>query len=516
MRHLGDDNMNWLFKSKLTIVFMMVALVLMTGCAENPNYTISFESNGGSLIESITITDENNFNLPDDPLKEGYTFDNWYLDSQFSELFFYHQLTSNIIVYAKWIPNTYTITYESNGGSSITPTNHLFESTVIEPETPIKTGYSFKGWFSDINLKEAYSFSKMPSHSFTLYAKWTINQYTISFDSNGGSLVNPITQTFEGRILEPTPPTKDDYLFLGWFSDIELENEFNFTIMPASDITLYAKWDEDPKGLIYQETEEGLEVTGYNGTDPNIVIPSMFKSMIVVGIADNAFSKRSDIQSITIPSTVTYIGANAFKNLTSLTTISFEPQSKLQSIGDYAFDSAKLLTSIIIPSSVEVMGIGAFMNTDSLTTVTFESNSKLTVISQETFSNAISLRTIELPEGITLIGKDAFSYTNSLETVNIPSTVKTIAARAFYEAGALTTITIAENSQLESIGNYAFLNAAELKSIYIPITVTEMGYRIFYFCKSLTIYVAAKSLPTTWDVDWNTSNGSVVWGYIQS
>ena len=111
---------------------------------------------------------------------------------------------------------------------------------------------------------------------------------------------------------------------------------------------------------------------------------------------------------------------------------------------------------------------------------------------------------------------DAFSYTYSLETINIPSTVKTIAARAFYEAGALTTITIAENSQLESIGNYAFLNAAELKSIYIPITVTEMGYRIFYFCKNPTIYVAAESLPTTWDVDWNTSNGSVVWGYIQS
>lgn len=508
--------MNKTFKSNLSLILMMLALVLITGCNKNSNYTIAFESNGGSLIEPITITDENNFSLPENPIKEGFTFDDWYKDNEFLEPFIYHKLTSDITVYAKWLPNTYTITYESNGGSSVASTNQLFDSTVVQPDDPIKVGYSFNGWFRDVNLKEAYSFSKMPSHSFTLYAKWVVNQYTISFDSNGGSSVNSITQTFEGRIIEPTPPTKDNYLFMGWYSDTNLENEFSFTVMPASDITLYAKWEEDPKGLIYNETEEGLEVTGYNGTNPEIVIPSMFKSVLVIGIADNAFSNRDDIESVTIPNTVTYIGANAFKDLISLTTIKFEPQSKLQIIKDHAFNNSRLLTSIEIPQSVEVMGVGVFMNTNSLTRVTFEPNSKLTVISQEMFSNAASLKTIELPEGITLIGKDAFSYTNSLESINMPSTVKTISARAFYEAGGLTSINIAENSQLESIGDYAFLNTAQLKSIYIPITVTDMGYRVFYFCRNLTIYVAAESLPTTWDVDWNPSKKPVVWGYVQS
>jgi uncharacterized repeat protein (TIGR02543 family) len=82
----------------------------------------------------------------------------------------------------------------------------------------------------------------MPAESITLYAKWTINQYTITFDSNDGTAVNPITQDFGTAVSTPTNPTRNGYSFVGWFTDEALTNAYSFTTMPAESITLYAKW----------------------------------------------------------------------------------------------------------------------------------------------------------------------------------------------------------------------------------------------------------------------------------
>ena len=82
----------------------------------------------------------------------------------------------------------------------------------------------------------------MPAYSFTLYAKWTINQYTISFNSNGGTFVSSITQNFGTSVSQPSNPTRTGYTFNGWYSDSGLTNPYTFSTMPAYDFTLYAKW----------------------------------------------------------------------------------------------------------------------------------------------------------------------------------------------------------------------------------------------------------------------------------
>jgi uncharacterized repeat protein (TIGR02543 family) len=115
---------------------------------------------------------------------------------------------------------------------------------VTPPGDPTRTGYTFGGWYTDDGTFEiAYTFTTMPAESFTLYAKWLINGYTITFDSNDGSAVEPITQNYATAVTPPGDPTRTGYTFGGWYTDDgTFENEYVFGTMPADNLTLYAKW----------------------------------------------------------------------------------------------------------------------------------------------------------------------------------------------------------------------------------------------------------------------------------
>src|SRR5690606_3989105 len=108
-----------------------------------------------------------------------------------------------------------------------------------------KEGYTFGGWYSDIALTTSYTFTTMPANNFTLYAKWVpivVNQ-TITFETNGGSVVGAITQAQGSTVVAPANPIKEGYTFGGWYSDEGLTTSYTFTTMPTNDLTLYAKWN---------------------------------------------------------------------------------------------------------------------------------------------------------------------------------------------------------------------------------------------------------------------------------
>ena len=208
----------------------------------NP-FTITFDSNGGSIVEPITQDYETSVHEPVESIKEGYTFAGWYSDDSLTTPYVFNEMPAqSITLYAKWLMNAYTITLELNGG--------IGESSIIEnygvPMTspsPTKEGYSFAGWFTNETFEDEYTFSTMPAQNITLYAKWQINQYTINFDSNEGSLVDSITQDYASGVLEPTEPVKKGYNFAGWYKDTSLEDIYSFTTIPAENVTLYAKWE---------------------------------------------------------------------------------------------------------------------------------------------------------------------------------------------------------------------------------------------------------------------------------
>ncbi len=206
-------------------------------------YSITFITNGGSLVSTMTQAYGSTVTKPEDPTRLGYEFLGWI--KSYNPVVHYTFDTmpaENITVYAMWNAISYSISFNSNGGSDVYTRHQSIGTTVIEPDQPTKLGYTFAGWYADETLSMLYIFDKMPAEDFTLYAKWIANDYTVTFNSNGGSAVESITLGCDTTISEPLQPTKLGYTFDGWYTDVELTNTYVFDVMGPQNLTLYAKW----------------------------------------------------------------------------------------------------------------------------------------------------------------------------------------------------------------------------------------------------------------------------------
>ena len=204
-------------------------------------YTIAFDTNGGSEIAPITQDYGTEITAPDNPTRKGYTFKGW--DKEIPET----MPAENITVKAQWEINQYTITFDTNGGSEIAPITQDYGTEITAPDKPTRKGYTFKGWDKEIP-------ETMPAENITVKAQWEINQYTITFDTNGGSEIAPITQGYGTEITAPDNPTRKGYTFKGWDKEIP-------ETMPAENITITARWKdtEKPTGEIIIGTNKWNE-----------------------------------------------------------------------------------------------------------------------------------------------------------------------------------------------------------------------------------------------------------------
>mgnify|MGYP000678889112 CR=1 FL=1 len=204
-------------------------------------YTITFDTNGGSEIAPITQDYGTEITAPDNPTRKGYTFKGW--DKEIPET----MPAENITVKAQWEINQYTITFDTNGGSEIAPITQDYGTEITAPDNPTRKGYTFKGWDKEIP-------ETMPAENMTVKAQWKINQYTIAFDTNGGSEIAPITQDYGTEITAPDNPTRKGYTFKGWDKEIP-------KTMPAENITITARWKdtEKPTGEIIIGTNKWNE-----------------------------------------------------------------------------------------------------------------------------------------------------------------------------------------------------------------------------------------------------------------
>ena len=204
-------------------------------------YTITFDTNGGSEIAPITQDYGTQIAAPANPTRKGYTFKGW--DKEIPET----MPAENITVKAQWEINQYTIAFDTNGGSEIAPITQDYGTEITAPDNPTRKGYTFKGWDKEIP-------KTMPAENITVKAQWEINQYTITFDTNGGSEIAPITQDYGTKITAPDNPTRKGYTFKGWDKEIP-------ETMPAENITITARWrdTEKPTGEIIIGTNKWNE-----------------------------------------------------------------------------------------------------------------------------------------------------------------------------------------------------------------------------------------------------------------
>ena len=200
------------------------------------SYTIMFDSDGGSEVSSITQDFGTEVVEPVSPIKEGHTFVEWQLEGVNYE--FTTMPSLNITLRALWETNEYNVIFDSLGGTSVLGQLVNLGDLIEEPVTPIKEGHTFIGWNLYGTLVD-FSILKMPNENITLTAQWSINEYTITFDSNGGSEVLPITGEFGAEVVKPSEPTREAHTFIEWQID---GSKYDFTTIPSSNITVIALW----------------------------------------------------------------------------------------------------------------------------------------------------------------------------------------------------------------------------------------------------------------------------------
>lgn len=217
-------------------------------------YSINFDTNGGNSISSIQGYFGESIPLPNNPIRLGHTFEGWYRDSNYNNYFNLSSFPSmNMTLHAKWLINQYNIQFITNGGNTIQSQTKNYNVSLSIP-TPTKVGHSFAGWFTDVGLTQTFTLTNMPAQNFTLYAKWIINQYIITFNTNGGIIETEQTNEY-GSELTLLTPTKLGHTFVGWFTDINLSQAAPAT-MPAQDITLYAKWNINQYTITFVTNDE--------------------------------------------------------------------------------------------------------------------------------------------------------------------------------------------------------------------------------------------------------------------
>ena len=156
------------------------------------NYTVTFKTNGGKEeIKAQTVESGKTATKPADPTKDGNTFGGWFADEALTKAYdFSTPVTADITLYAKWtpIPKTFTVTFDTDGGSSVEKQSVKEGDKASKPATdPTKKDSLFAGWVTAKGGSEAYKFDTPVTKNITIYAKWTPDSWTVKFDANGGS-----------------------------------------------------------------------------------------------------------------------------------------------------------------------------------------------------------------------------------------------------------------------------------------------------------------------------------------
>ena len=242
----------------------------------------------------------------------------------------------------------------------------------------------------------------------------------------------------------------------------------------------------------------------YNGNDAVVNIPSEINGTPVTTIGNAAF-RDSSVTSVTIPASVTEIGANAFAGCTNLTSVTYGGdwsnltiQSGNPAVEDAAKDAAneQLFDFEFILNNTAVVVIRYKGTAADVTIPSRYKGKPVTVIDPVAFYNNSAVTSVTIPDSVTAIPDYAFGYCSQLTNISIPNSVTFIGFSAFNSCTSLKSITLP--SSLSTIQSYAFYNCENLKTIRIPVSVTSIGNYAFDVCPSL-MTVTYPGSKTQWD-----------------
>lgn len=513
----------------------------------------SFKCNN-EIIFSNSLEENSIIQTPvEDPKKTGYIFCGWKCNNEITS--FPYTLTHSTIFVADFLPIEYKITFDSNGGTSITNELSYTIDTELSLPVPSRDFYNFIGW--KIDEKVVYRFEKNNYGNKLAVAQWTPQIFNITYNNTQGANVSncPVQFTVESEPIVLQPLERLGYIFKGWYKD-SLYTQALTEIKSGShdDIDLFAKWSIINYDITYH-------MNGGNNASLNpdkytienaiafekptrkdytfegwFVDESMQHNIFEIPVGStgaielyakwqygteglvytlqnsNAYSVTAysgTIDTIIIPSTwnnlpITTISPSAFYNCNVLKQITFEENSQLKAIGYNAFKNCNNLQEVLIPSSVTSVGSNLFENCTNLTrlAVPFIGGISATyfgyIFGASSYTEnstyvPTSLKEVIVTGGST-VSTNAFYGCQNIKSINLPASVSNIGYSAFENCTSLQYITFENDSKLSSIASRAFAACSNLINIVIPERVTSIGDAAFLGCMKLQSIVLSKSL----------------------
>lgn len=438
-------------------------------------YTVFFDVDNGTPVAAVTTS---RIEKQPQTTREGYMFEGWYTDKNFTEkVTFPYEVTKAQTLYAKWEKNTYTVHFETDGGTAV---GDMIVSVIERSPSTEKKGYTFDGWYADENFTEKVTFPYEVTRAQTLYAKWTQNipaGITFTVDADG-VLTGAEGLTESGMTVE-IPSVVNGIAVREIGQDVFKDNK-NIAV------------------LIIPDTVERL---GYRVCSGCTALREVRLSSSLRVISDEAFDGCSSLQKVNFPSTLKEIRSDAFSG-TALTE--FTAPDSLTDIWGYAFKDCAALKSVEL-NNVRNLGSGAFMNCIALESVSLSDN--MEKLNDHIFDGCASLARIDMPDkpiavSFTVLGGTAY-YNNpsnwengvlyadgyliavnadfaALTEYAVKEGTKVIADNAFSGAGysgKVKKITLPDG--LYRIGQGAFTKLGALTEVNIPESVRSIGYGAF-------------------------------------
>ena len=512
-------------------------------------YAVTYDALGGtvSAYAPKSGTYDALFTLPL-ATRTGYTFLGWQDEKDNKYLYatspqFLWQYTAPMQFTALYSAIEYSIEYNLNRGTnnSLNPETYTIESPEITLENATRTGYTFAGWYknADFSGDPVEKISTGNYGNITLYAKWEVTDYSITYELNGGTNAeeNPEHYTYETEDIILADPS-DEHTFTGWYTDKKLTKKIT-KIEKGSigNITLYAGWQHVlPEEWVIDKaascTQKGLrhkvcsvcknnvsyeilalvphirsEEVKENIVEPTCTQNGSYDSVFYCTVCGTELSrieetvtalghtKSAEIKENIVEPTCTRTGSyisvytctecgtelSRIEKITEKLPHTLNDDNVCEVCGQGA--SSGLKYSQNSDNTYTVTGIGSCTDTEIVIPKKYNGN-LVTSIRYFAFENCSGLTSITIPNSVTTISDNAFINCSSLTSITIPNSVTTIGVSAFSGCSGLTSIMI--SNSVTTIGDSAFYGCSGLTSITIGSNVTTICYEAFYDCSGLT------------------------------
>lgn len=438
-------------------------------------YTVTFDVGQGTPVAPITTS---RIDEPPHTTREGYTFAGWYKDGAFTDkVTFPYEVTAEQTLYAKWNKNTYTVHFDTDGGTAV---DDMIVSEIEQSPVTTKDGYTFDGWYTDKAFKNEVAFPYEVTEPLTLYAKWTLNESEkIVFTVDGNGVLTAVSGLTESDMT------------------VEIPSEVGGVTVKEIGQGVF----KDNKNIGRLIIPDSVKILGYRMCSGCTALREVRLPSGLTVIPDEAFDGCSSLLTINFPETLKEIRSDAFCG-TALA--GFVAPNSLTGIWAYAFkDCADLATAEL--NNVRSLGSGAFQNCTALQSVVL--SDRMTELSDHVFDGCTALAEINMPDNAiavpfsmfngTAYYNDASNWENgvlyvdgyliavnrdfaSLTEYAVKEGTIVIADDAFSGVGyssKLKKMTLPDG--LYRIGERAFSKHFYLAQINIPDSVRSIGYAAF-------------------------------------